>query len=109
MQKVFSLQKKLVIFEETRQQTKLKNNIMAKKFICTVCGYVHEGDAAPEKCPLCKVPAEKFKEVVETSLGAKPKHNKNVTRAVEETRIISFLYLRTNSIKSFILNTSLFF
>ena len=38
---------------------------MAKKFICTVCGYVHEGDAAPEKCPLCKVPAEKFKEVVE--------------------------------------------
>lgn len=66
MQKVFSLQKKLVIFEETRQQTKLKNNIMAKKFICTVCGYVHEGDAAPEKCPLCKVPAEKFKEVVET-------------------------------------------
>lgn len=38
---------------------------MAKKFICTVCGYVHEGDAAPEKCPLCKVPAEKFKEVIE--------------------------------------------
>ena len=30
---------------------------MAKKFICTVCGYIHEGDAAPEKCPLCKVPA----------------------------------------------------
>ena len=25
-----------------------------KKFICTVCGYIHEGDAAPEKCPLCK-------------------------------------------------------
>lgn len=24
-----------------------------KKFICTVCGYIHEGDAAPEKCPLC--------------------------------------------------------
>ena len=33
-----------------------------KKFVCTVCGYVHEGDAAPEKCPLCKQPAEKFKE-----------------------------------------------
>ena len=30
------------------------------KFVCTVCGYVHEGDAAPEKCPVCKVPAEKF-------------------------------------------------
>ena len=36
-----------------------------KKFICTVCGYVHEGDAAPEKCPLCGVPASKFKELKE--------------------------------------------
>ena len=35
-----------------------------KKFICTVCGYIHEGDSAPEKCPVCKVPAEKFKEQV---------------------------------------------
>ena len=31
------------------------------KFVCSVCGYVHEGDAAPEKCPVCKVPATKFK------------------------------------------------
>ena len=33
-----------------------------KKFVCTVCGYVYEGEAAPEKCPVCGVPAEKFKE-----------------------------------------------
>ncbi len=33
-----------------------------KKFVCTVCGYVYEGDAAPEKCPVCGAPAEKFKE-----------------------------------------------
>ena len=33
-----------------------------KKFVCTVCGYVHEGNEAPEKCPVCKVPAEKFVE-----------------------------------------------
>ena len=38
---------------------------MKKKFICTVCGYVHEGDSAPEKCPLCGVPASKFQEVNE--------------------------------------------
>ena len=38
---------------------------MKKKFICTVCGYVYEGDAAPEKCPQCKAPASKFKEVKE--------------------------------------------
>ena len=36
-----------------------------KKFVCTVCGYVHEGDSAPERCPQCKVPAEKFKEQTE--------------------------------------------
>ena len=41
-----------------------------KKFRCTVCGYVYEGDAAPEKCPLCKAPASKFVEVVETEGGA---------------------------------------
>ena len=33
-----------------------------KKFVCTVCGYVHEGDSAPEKCPQCGVGADKFKE-----------------------------------------------
>ena len=38
---------------------------MKKKFICTVCGYVHEGDAAPEKCPQCGVPGSKFKELIE--------------------------------------------
>lgn len=41
---------------------------MNKKFICTVCGYIHEGPEPPEKCPICKVPASKFKEMtVDTS------------------------------------------
>ncbi len=31
-----------------------------KKFVCSVCGYVHEGDSAPEKCPVCGAPASKF-------------------------------------------------
>jgi rubrerythrin len=38
-----------------------------KKFRCTVCGYIHEGDAAPEKCPQCRVPASKFVEVGQES------------------------------------------
>ena len=42
---------------------------MKKKFICSVCGFIYEGDAAPEKCPLCKAPASKFTELVED--GAK--------------------------------------
>mgnify|MGYP003483916287 CR=1 FL=1 len=40
---------------------------MAKKFRCTVCGYIHEGNEAPERCPLCKVPADKFVEIEEQS------------------------------------------
>ena len=30
------------------------------KYVCQVCGYVHEGDAAPAECPICHAPAEKF-------------------------------------------------
>ncbi len=33
-----------------------------KKFVCSVCGYVYEGEAAPEKCPQCQAPASKFTE-----------------------------------------------
>ncbi len=34
-----------------------------KKFVCTVCGYIHEGDTPPANCPQCKVTADKFKEM----------------------------------------------
>ncbi len=30
------------------------------KWVCNVCGYVHEGDTPPEACPVCKAPASKF-------------------------------------------------
>ena len=33
------------------------------KFICKVCGYVHEGDAAPAECPVCHAKQEMFEEV----------------------------------------------
>jgi len=35
-----------------------------RKWVCTVCGYVHEGDEPPTECPICHVPAEKFKEQI---------------------------------------------
>ncbi len=38
-----------------------------KKWRCTVCGEIVEGEHAPEKCPVCKQPAEKFVEIVETA------------------------------------------
>ena len=40
---------------------------MNKKFICTVCGYIHEGPTPPEQCPQCKVPGSKFKELEENT------------------------------------------
>lgn len=45
---------------------------MAKKFKCKVCGYIYEGDAAPEKCPVCQAPASEFEEIVEPD-AEKPK------------------------------------
>ena len=42
---------------------------MKKKFICAVCGYIYEGDAAPEKCPICKAPASKFSEMEDSECG----------------------------------------
>ncbi|MBQ1678327.1 MAG: NADH peroxidase [Oscillospiraceae bacterium] len=33
------------------------------KFVCPVCGYVHEGDTPPEFCPICKVPGSRFTKV----------------------------------------------
>ncbi len=41
---------------------------MAKEWICTVCGYVAEGEEAPEKCPQCGAPKSKFKELDQKEL-----------------------------------------
>ena len=38
-----------------------------KKWICTVCGYVHEGETAPESCPQCGVGPDKFELQDETA------------------------------------------
>ena len=53
------------------------------KFVCTVCGYVYEGDAAPEKCPQCGVPAEKFKKQ-EGEMTWAAEHVLGVAQGVDE-------------------------
>ena len=40
-----------------------------KKFVCPVCGYVHEGESAPDKCPQCGVPGSKFTVMEEGALN----------------------------------------
>ena len=60
-----------------------------KKFVCSVCGYTHEGDSAPEKCPVCGVPAEKFNEQSgEMSWAAE--HVVGVAKGVDQ-RVIDML------------------
>ena len=51
-----------LIFNENNERKEVKT--MAK-WKCTICGYIHEGDEAPEKCPVCKQPKEKFVKVEE--------------------------------------------
>ena len=61
---------------------------MKKKFICTVCGYVYEGEHAPEKCPMCGVPASKFKELKEdTGLSFVAEHEIGVAKGTDEEMI----------------------
>lgn len=54
-----------------------------KKFVCTICGYVHEGPEAPEKCPQCKAPREKFVEKAETALAWADEHRIGVAKDVD--------------------------
>ena len=56
----------------------------SKKFICSVCGYVHEGDSAPESCPQCKVPADKFSEVKDAERVWAAEHVVGVAKGVSE-------------------------
>jgi len=61
---------------------------MKKKFICTVCGYVHEGDEAPEKCPLCGAPRSKFRELDESAaLNFVTEHELGVAKGTDEEMI----------------------
>lgn len=53
-----------------------------KKWVCTVCGYIHEGETAPEKCPTCKVGADKFVEQADTTSYA-DEHRIGVAKGVD--------------------------
>lgn len=56
---------------------------MSKKWVCTVCGYVHEGDVPPAQCPVCKVGAEKF-EVVKEEAAWAAEHVVGVAKGASE-------------------------
>lgn len=53
------------------------------KFICTVCGHIHEGGEAPEVCPICKSPSSKFKISESDSLAFADEHKIGIARDVD--------------------------
>lgn len=67
-----------------------------KKYVCLVCGYVHNGDEPPATCPICNAPAEKFKESAPAPAAAAPvaknnsdyvwadEHRVGIAKGVEE-------------------------
>lgn len=74
-----------------------------KKYVCPVCGYVHEGEAAPEKCPTCGVPGAKFtimeegaKLAAEHEYGVYAKTVKNNPDIPEEDKKFIFDQLMAN-------------
>jgi len=60
---------------------------MKKKFICTVCGYVHEGVSMLEKCPQCGVSKDKFKEVESNGLSFVTEHEIGVAKGCDDEMI----------------------
>ncbi|OQB15998.1 MAG: Reverse rubrerythrin-1 [Firmicutes bacterium ADurb.Bin193] len=54
-----------------------------KKFVCSVCGYVHEGNNPPEKCPICRSPRDKFNEMPTETVWA-DEHKIGVAAGVSE-------------------------
>ena len=54
-----------------------------KKYVCSVCGYVHEGNEPPEACPQCKAPASKFVEQKEDALAWADQHVVGVAKDVD--------------------------
>ncbi|MEG1256474.1 NADH peroxidase [Clostridium sp.] len=54
-----------------------------KKFVCTVCGYIHEGDAAPNACPVCKAGADKFVEKSDENLAWADEHRIGIAKDID--------------------------
>jgi rubrerythrin len=60
-----------------------KEIIIMKKYVCQICGYVHEGDSAPDQCPICKASKDKFVEKSEEMSWA-DEHVVGVAKGVSE-------------------------
>ena len=64
------------------------------KWICEVCGYVHEGDQPPEKCPVCQAPASKFKKQDDGDMAWAAEHVVGIAKDVDPKIIEAVDYFR---------------
>ncbi|MBQ2727055.1 MAG: Rrf2 family transcriptional regulator [Clostridia bacterium] len=69
--------------QNNKKETEIRRNSTMKKFVCKVCGYIHEGEAAPEKCPQCKAPQSKFEEM-KGEMEWAAEHSVGVAQGVRE-------------------------
>ncbi|MBT4289249.1 MAG: NADH peroxidase [Deltaproteobacteria bacterium] len=53
------------------------------RYVCSVCGYVHEGNSAPDECPQCKAKADKFNLQVKGDLSWADEHVIGVAKDVD--------------------------
>ncbi len=56
---------------------------MKKEILCTVCGYIHEGEEAPAQCPQCKARLQSSKELVDTELTFVTEHVIGIAKDVD--------------------------
>ena len=56
---MYNIKEVIILLNYIKKSSEVK---LMKKFVCSVCGYVYEGESAPEVCPQCKAPASKFNE-----------------------------------------------
>ncbi len=54
-----------------------------KRFVCSICGYVHYGEEAPEFCPQCKAPRAKFALAEETGMSWADEHKIGVAKDLD--------------------------
>jgi rubrerythrin len=64
--------------------TTIKGNFSMKRYVCSICGYVHEGDNPPDKCPQCGAPANKFILQTEQELKWADEHRIGVAKGLDK-------------------------
>ena len=75
---------KTLVCGKVKNDIKIRRTKIMSKFVCSVCGYVYEGEAAPKECAICHAPAEKFNKVEETAITWADEHKVGVAEGLDE-------------------------